>query len=905
MKTIKSAGIDGIRFNKNPYPTPAPTPAPSPKPSVNPAIVPTPPPSPSPTSAQPSLQPIYLISVAETTPICIPGRVNNHTYIFKAQAGNIPRIGLWSSVVGFKNPSYFNSVNATKVLTLKTNDGRDDNMKVCNGIGQCDFATGNCLCPSGYGLDPDRGPCAKLTPVTSKFNGIGRCPGLVSISGNNFDSSKADLSQVPSHIPRIYMSINPTSATSSTKAYVVYYDWTVSVGQFPNLNQNSRKFMFSMTTSTSAGPIVLDQAKERIFFVDANFASPFIGIALVNTSFNASAPYNIWARTSCNIFGFAFNANFNQRKLFWTCPGNRLQWDGGIFYASVDDTSANVYNFGALMGRDLADPMGLAFNYLDSKIYWLDHNIVDPSYSYNVLNSANLDGTGFVQTTMPITIGSHTLSFNLTDLIIDFRHNNTAFFLDAQYAASAILAITLDTQQYYNVTTDPNSNIFAEMVPSRILGSTITKWGNPKYMVIDDATETLFWSDAVLQKVSYTTYAVHNAEPSNYSYVYTDQERVFTFGGDAAYPVGLCIDDGLSAPTFNGFLECYGNGVCLGASGNFECQCFDGFFGDCRARMCPKGPAWFNKPYVDDIAHDIHVECSNVGHCDRSTGVCTCPADYDGAACDRLMCSGETDTDHYCSGNGRCLSMRELALRHKDKYLDRSYVVSYGSTPRNPATWDADMIYGCIGDEYGYYMGTTSNITAYKGYKSHRRECPYAFDNRDLQTLTRNTTYNQITFGNNGTRYQMEIQQFACSATAGSFTLSFRGETTSTVSYTSDPGTLQLALISLPTIGNVTVRMTSPATASTICAAGGNVGNITFSTELGLTPLLEIATSTLTGGTFSLSRLVKGKGSMFECSGKGDCDYDTGRCQCYDGYASSDGYGHFGTRGDCGRSSIR
>ena len=507
------------------------------------------------------------ISIMETTPICRPGQITNHTYVFKSQAGNVPRIGLWSSVVGYKNPSSFNSVNASsKLLSLKTNDGRDDNLKICNGIGDCDFTTGTCLCPSGYGLDPDKGPCAKLAPATSKFNGVGRCPGLVSVSGSNFDGTKVDMSQMPSHAPRLYMSINPVSSTSTTKAYVVYYDWTISTGQFANIDQAERKFLFSLTTSTSAGPIILDQAKERIFFIDANTANPFIGISIVNASFNSSAPYTIWTYTSCNVFGLTFNANFNQRQAFWTCPGNKLTWDGGIYYAYVDDAHGHVYNFGATLGRDIADPMGIAFNYLSSKIYWLDHNIVDATYSYNVLNSANLDGSNFVQAILPTTIGSHALSLNLTDLIIDFYRNNTAYFFDIQYASSVLLAVTLESQRYFN-TSDPNSNLFAEMTASRVVGSTGNRWGNPKYMVIDDSTENIFWSDTVLQQVSFTTFAVHDAIPTNYSYVYTDKDRLFYYGGASAYPVGLCIDDGLSSPTFNGFLECYGNGLCLGAAG--------------------------------------------------------------------------------------------------------------------------------------------------------------------------------------------------------------------------------------------------------------------------------------------------------------------------------------------------
>jgi hypothetical protein len=67
--------------------------------------------------------------------------------VFKASSGNIARIGVWSSVVPFQSPSTYDTVNASDVLKLYTSDGRDDSVKICNGIGACDFKTGSCTCP--------------------------------------------------------------------------------------------------------------------------------------------------------------------------------------------------------------------------------------------------------------------------------------------------------------------------------------------------------------------------------------------------------------------------------------------------------------------------------------------------------------------------------------------------------------------------------------------------------------------------------------------------------------------------------------------------------------------------------------------------------------------------------------
>lgn len=44
------------------------------------------------------------------------------------------------------DPLIYTTENAT-VLSLVTNDGRDDSVKMCNGIGTCDYSRGVCMCP--------------------------------------------------------------------------------------------------------------------------------------------------------------------------------------------------------------------------------------------------------------------------------------------------------------------------------------------------------------------------------------------------------------------------------------------------------------------------------------------------------------------------------------------------------------------------------------------------------------------------------------------------------------------------------------------------------------------------------------------------------------------------------------
>lgn len=152
-----------------------------------------------------------------------------------------------------------------------------------------------------------------------------------------------------------------------------------------------------------------------------------------------------------------------------------------------------------------------------------------------------------------------------------------------------------------------------------------------------------------------------------------------------------------------GDVPCNGHGVCDEAT--FACGCAEGWrAADCSERTCPYGPAWYAYPTARDVAHVTRAECSSMGTCDRTLGVCFCQDGFSGAACDVLACPGETAP---CSAHGQCLTMQQLAK-------EAGFV--YRTAPDDSYTWDADSARGCRCDE------------GHRGYDCSLRFCPFGDD---------------------------------------------------------------------------------------------------------------------------------------------------------------------------------
>ena len=140
--------------------------------------------------------------------------------------------------------------------------------------------------------------------------------------------------------------------------------------------------------------------------------------------------------------------------------------------------------------------------------------------------------------------------------------------------------------------------------------------------------------------------------------------------------------------------SCSGHGTC-GAENVCSCDTSWNLVSDCSQRECPKGTAFWSKASAANTAH-AELECSNMGKCDRTKGICSCYTGFSGVACHRVDCSSN------CNGHGYCKTIYALGRDlGADEITDGSSTGGDGVGPLY-ANWDKDSFSGCVCD-YGYF----------------------------------------------------------------------------------------------------------------------------------------------------------------------------------------------------------
>ncbi|KAJ8614227.1 hypothetical protein CTAYLR_001148 [Chrysophaeum taylorii] len=327
---------------------------------------------------------------------------------------------------------------------------------------------------------------------------------------------------------------------------------------------------------------------------------------------------------------------------------------------------------------------------------------------------------------------------------------------------------------------------------------------------------------------------------------------------------GDCGAAVVNIDTCPGEVECSSHGVCDETT--LSCECQGGYTGgDCSLMTCPLGKSWFSRPTADDVAHQDLVECSNAGICDRDFGECECDANFEGSACQYLVCPGDGD----CGGRGECLSMSLLAEASKVNGVANPR--TYGATPNDALRWDWDSVRGCKCND-GYVYHDCSGLA-----------CPFGDDPLSVNQFN-------------------EVQLLNCdldSTTTGTITFTFREETASVTAKTATISDLEEALESMDTIDDVKLYFEiahDQRDGGTICSTAGTDLYVEFLRPTGDVPLITTDRPSIV----SIGEYTKGTKEWDECSGRGLCNRDDGTCTCFSGYGSSDGQGSPGPYGDCG-----
>ena len=758
-------------------------------------------------------------------------------------------------------------------VSVATNDGTKER-GVCSNAGFCDedgtaipaAANGTCYCDEGFAFDQDYGECGRAIYNTSAWTGVQRCAGYVE-RATGFEP----VAVLNSRFLYVMDALNLTTATANSTVSAGCY----LVGELEPAETAVVKSLplFNMSNQTVAGA-ALDLNYRYLYYVDQSFedeAGVLAAAVLRRPLANISHVETVASGFSASLNGLALNLNFGERRAFVTDPG-RDGWPDGQILSFALDGDGNVTNLTDVISQQvpLVDPEGIALDLLHRHVFWVDSG--NESLADGRVYRCNYDGTEAV----------FVLQRGLVDpqgIVLDLR-NYSMIITDP--GANAIVKADMGYQINYdrNLTYWTNQTWWQTIVTHYDAGDDggMRPLSMPWGIVLDTTNDRIYWSDRGAGAILYSDVNGSHGDLT---------PAVFMVASD---PTGLALDNGLGPQTSLRAMDCYGHGYCGGPDLEFQCVCNDGWYGNCNMTVCPTGPAWFDQPSGDNVAHREAV-CSNAGLCDIATGLCDCYAGFEGGACERMSCPTADIEGAPCSGHGQCLTMRQLAL--EASYNGDAAPVTYGSVrTTNSTAWDADHVQGCLCYTEGYWNGTTQNLSDWTGYDCSKRACPTG----DVAS---------IPFDGNGTLKRFESQNLTCAADGGSLTLAFRAEQTLAIPWDSTAAELQAFLERLTTIGTVLLAVSNNTSDWTVCDEAGASALVTFTSELGDLPLMTVDASNLRHSQtqqpiLSIDEAASGTKNDLVCSLHGQCDDSTGACECYENYASSNAAGEEGIRGDCG-----
>jgi hypothetical protein len=332
--------------------------------------------------------------------------------------------------------------------------------------------------------------------------------------------------------------------------------------------------------------------------------------------------------------------------------------------------------------------------------------------------------------------------------------------------------------------------------------------------------------------------------------------------------------------------SCSGHGEC---TLNDVCMCYDnwgvgmsGITGDCSERICPYDIAFVDGPDMNNEFHK-YAECSGRGICNRGTGECDCFTGYTGQGCQRTTCPND------CSGHGTCEYIEDLAYGTYARfgYSDSSMTLMPKNFPYYG--WDRGKMRACKCD------------SQYGDIDCSKRLCPYGndvMDPRDNLLIAQKYHVQQLVFHFEDDNCAGDGMTFALWVTSDA---NEKFATSPIVFKCSDSHTLALsirnAIQEVPTI-NYGVKVTADYSAYdtttvnitfTGCATEGDQPFVQVETKKcsdGCTPKITGLPLRYYNGMLK-SNITEAQDADFnnyECGRHGKCDYESGQCQCNDGF---------------------